>query len=104
MSRELDREVAEKVMGWRIPETWLYSEMGHDGEVLREVPLYSSSIEAAWLVMEKMREKGWSFGCSCIPTDDTWIANFGSIYISAPTAPEAICRAALAALAAVEGT
>jgi len=66
-------------------------------------PKYSKSIEAAMQVVEKMREQGWSFAC-------TWYegklpyASFckgtakSSRNAEANSLPEAICRAALAAI------
>lgn len=69
--RGLDAEIAEKVMGWKhahghgrcfasagfhrwqLPdETW---------RTEAEMPRYSTRIEAAWLVVERMREQGYSF-------------------------------------------
>lgn len=50
--RSLDRLVAEKVMGWEVCA-------GHWWQCLRVVPRFSEWIEDAWLVVERMREKGW---------------------------------------------
>jgi hypothetical protein len=121
MSRELDREVAEVVMGWTLKqsmkdfgldrdlEKW-GDESGHsfyigddpDSEAKRFHP--SSSIAAAWQVVEKMRERGYwlSLEGPDLP-EPSWGAYFENGQRNswhegyAPTAPEAIARAALAA-------
>ncbi len=84
MTRELDAEVAEKVMEWdgthdieRCDGDAWYSccrncgATGQQEEILAwdfgdppvpgctEPPWYSHSIDKAWLVVEKMREMGW---------------------------------------------
>ena len=69
---------------------------------------YSTRIDAAWLVVERMLELGWSPTLNIVAdgTDPKWhvclqrgwwdAAEFSHGY--ADTAPEAICRAALKAL------
>lgn len=112
----LREAVATKVMGltckhwpaWRNHAPAVF-EVNAEGMALREVPAYESDIAAAWLVVEKMREKGfyvrihdcyelpeWVVDMSC----PAWSEGSGSIDVQrmCPTAPEAICRAALAAL------
>lgn len=80
MTREIDREIAEKVMGWKLgkPE-WCHGPMMHGGSFIRfwldkdgqyakhgatifsEQWNPSTDIFAAWQVVEKMREKGRHF-------------------------------------------
>jgi hypothetical protein len=73
-------------------------------------PCYSSEIAHAWKVVEKMRELGYSWvrvEAEDPPNDKVrpWIAGFhrpksqDAYWRGADTAPLAICRAALAALA-----
>lgn len=64
--RSLDRLVAEKVMGWTPPtrpyQPWDMDPVNHPGCVLvgnDSLPHFSESIADAWLVVERMREKGW---------------------------------------------
>lgn len=100
--RRLDAEVAERVMGWREISTGTFEDE-YGGLHTLEATSYgqfspSTNIADAWLVVEKLgvsvgpRENGkWWAGKT---------AEFGAI---ADTAPEAICKAALAALRAAEG-
>jgi hypothetical protein len=100
--RELDVLVAEKVMGWTNLRTTKagmrrgtpaeYPHIGH------EVPPYSTDMSAAWEVVEKMREREGYAGVES--NHDLWEASMGPWYVAtAETAPLAICRAALAAIA-----
>lgn len=59
--REIDVEVAKRVMGWRITgkdSDWRWWGMPPNPkeDPAREVPLYTSDIAAAWKVVERMRE------------------------------------------------
>lgn len=112
MSREIDAIVAEKVMGWvsNYPGGWPHPPMDTpnrkqymDSEGCTVIPNYSSSIEAAWQIIEKLitqghyvnifsteystptRENGPGWGCQ-VSSDDTSLDD---------TAPMAICLAAL---------
>lgn len=101
--RELDALVAEKVMGEDL------SPLGtlHGREIPYVPPHYSTDIAAAWQVMEhitaqKRDDFGW-FDLRFV--NDRWKATFitGAYYeardhIEAPTAPHAICLAALKAV------
>ena len=112
--RELDALVAEKVMGITlVADPWddhdyCYRE---DGELLSVAP-YSTSIAAAWQVVEKLKNGspvgvGFSTRISYWPADtgEEWIVSFGCntypdkgnriVEATASTAPLAICRAAL---------
>lgn len=109
--RKLDALVAEKVMGWRMVT---YTAGGEqvtelappDGDLHRagRWPNYSTEIEDAWLVVEKLRPRIWrrmaiditAHQCQMGFTLDHEDGPHGSAI--ADTAPLAICRAALAAL------
>jgi len=103
--RILEAEVAIKVMGWHLVEgtTWRDAEGKYRGMTYIWCP--SVSIADAWEVVEKMREGGnFDFELQELGAP-AWEAVFlpcGAIGVvgigRAPTAPEAICRAALAAL------
>lgn len=73
--------------------------------VIDAVPCYSTNISAAWLVVEKLREMGWAnisvsnfhapeWGCTLWREPDSDYDEWAD----APTAPLAICRAALQAV------
>jgi len=140
----LDREVAEKVMGW-VP--WMEDRGGYthvvwmrDGfskpwagtqragqqpERYKQITSadinsqkhiehfdsrFSTSWEGCGLVVERMRELGWEVTLDTLGTlpdvPNPYAATFIRWHVEwpdgegeAPTAPEAVCRAALAALA-----
>lgn len=124
---ELDALVAVKVMGWtRLPDSFdgivatrVYRDAaGHESSYL---PPYSQSIAQAWEVVERMKRTSYDprqFGgfvatITCTSTSDgVWRAAFtdwqeedpatgrASGHAEAPTAPLAICRAAISALSA----
>lgn len=123
---EMDREVAEKVMGWHIchydkdhPDNCYYLlvdgvdaveplSTGYDTEEQAWVdcPLFSSDVAAAMVVVEKINGKcGFSLGRAGVyEPDRKWNARIGKIeWVEADTAPEAICKAALIAVLAVMG-
>ena len=103
--REIDAMVAEKVMGLKsrfIPDTnWAVFQV--DGWTERLVLDYSTNITDAFQVVEKMRERGYYFAL-IQHVGGTWGCEFtdkgyelkGKVE-DEKTAPEAICRAALAA-------
>jgi hypothetical protein len=103
--RELDALVAEKVMGIVATTTasanhpWLV-----EGTPLKvPVPPFSTDIARAWQVVEKMHATGfevsvntmqdWIEKCECIVSKGVLL----SVSANAPTAPLAICLAALKA-------
>ena len=121
----LDALIAEKVMGeskptGNVPEgvlagaitssseggNWVGTTTGYaSGDEPVWIPRsYSSDIEAAWKVVEKMRanvsmEVEFQI---CAYEDGTWSAEFGmEVEGYADTAPHAICLAALAAVGAL---
>lgn len=105
-SRELDALVAEKVMGMSTERR------------LRDIPEYSTDVAAAWQVVEKLKwaepELSWSDEqhAWCLYLNkkplDIWQPEWsgGCLYLkktlviwpTAPTAPHAICLAALRAV------
>lgn len=123
--RELDREVAERVMGWTdlewtkqyhtselslqgvIPGTLAAPHTGY--KTKHVVPKYSTEIAAAWEVVEKLQkfnpfwESDGFMEFDLSPTSGFdghrgWQCNFGddTTQAFADTAPHAICMAALA--------
>ena len=112
--RELDALVAERVMGWTGIERHIRggiamppwpSGLDPVTSAYRTIPRYSTSIADAWLVVERMREKGYSL---------TLMAPFGDFGAVAAFVPRtgqrfdgdgdtpavAISRAALSAMEA----
>ena len=132
--RELDTLVAKKVMGWVYREYWgqlvpseqldapMWSEWAQDetGDVCRHpinrlsnipyrgdkpwIPEYSTEIDAAWKVVEKMQKDGFYFELShdlCAWTAIFQHADSGKVIhvnTTKSNAPEEICRAALLAV------
>lgn len=118
---ELDRMVAEYVMGARIVSDpanyrgWYeeYDPSLQPGNIKwRDVQHYSTNIAAAWSVAEKLRAMGFTINVwgeaktRAWPVHfEPWSASFdpdrsgfNSATVEASSAPEAICRAALRAL------
>ncbi len=102
---DIDRLIAERVMGW----TW--GQTGTDYAGWRGAPASpplegasrgyfrpSTSIADAWLVVERTTAFGHRYVVYG-STDGGHSCNFGPFGCGAETAPLAICRAALAALA-----
>lgn len=99
-SRELDALIAEKVFDLSTRQ-WhgdLAITRG-DETYFHPLPYYSTSIEAAWQVVEhsdhhvqvrRLWVKAWDAW--------QWVAEFGLVSGEGDTAPLAICRAALAAV------
>ena len=90
--RELDAKVAEKLFG----EEWTHMTRDY---VWSDIPEYSTDIKAAWLVVEKLREEYEPI--KIIVWDKAvhvFIGMDERVFVDAPTAPEAICLAALKAV------
>lgn len=138
--RELDAEIAVKVLGWTGPVEWHGPVIvgtqrpgaaaarpkypPHPLEphakpavwpaglgTLIEVPRYSGDIADVWEVVEEMNKRGWRFDFTQKAAGD-WLVRLHRsdpaeprpihiAHANAPTAPEAICRASLAAIEVV---
>lgn len=98
---ELDIMIARQVLGWYQnsdvggPRAWWFKE-GKEGEIEKALYLehFSIDIKAAWILVEKFR-------LCVVPLGNGWTATrLGQILVDgetnkAPTAPHAICLAAL---------
>lgn len=101
-NREIDKEVAEKVMGWRWSKPDEQGAMYNHPNAIGFKP--STDISDAWLVVEKMIEKCFTH-CDfrCI-TNNSWFVNFRKdsystgITVLEDTPSMAICLAALKAI------
>ena len=112
--REMDCAIAEEIFGWKIltkipPLIWINNPADKaNGGYGNRVPHYSTDIAAAWEVVKKLvsiEEEGFTKWQVVIDSDgiNRWIADFKddplhTTNCSAPTAPLAICRAALLAI------
>lgn len=117
--RELDAQVAERIMGWLPPShadtvamrgRQFMSHSTYDGLYLsplgeiRQVPRYSSDIAAAMEVVERLQIDGYDVE---MLGHDGWYVVFRETHAPTPktfgaTLPEAICRAALKAVVETE--
>lgn len=102
--RALDAAVHTHVFGWiEAPSglVYVHQETGKLADL--RVPHYSTDIAAAWLVVERMTSQGWWLEIDHGGVD--WKITFYGLGDDpfpterADTAPEAICRAALEAVA-----
>lgn len=108
--RALDKRIAEEVMGWRFNYGWWTAQ---DGENVWIANYWSpsTSIQAAWQVVEKMGAEWHAVVRSPFQDGEPYWAGFTTKgctgwngrpdhQASADTAPLAICRAALKAMEA----
>jgi hypothetical protein len=103
---DLDNQIAEKFMGlqpWPNQNPWQQGRLFKsrprvEGEPPRPIPApeFSKKIAPAWRVLEKLNR----MHPVAIRSDITghWFVECGKVKASAPTAPLAICYAALASL------
>jgi len=110
MSRELDTDIAEKIMGWGHVLDPLRKRTGQPLPLeqthywLSGIPEYSTDIRAAWLVVEHLRSQAWLMTLSVNDdVDEPWDCRFFLKYqrrvmAHGATAEIAICRAALKAV------
>ena len=116
----LDAEVHRKVFGRECrPLKWgrlcgfragkLILDMPQrDLETQMSIPAYSADIAEAWLVVEAVKARGWFFTLADVTELPEWHACFHSpdrknADGANPSAPVAICRAALEAVKQSEG-
>lgn len=108
--REIDRKVAEHVMGWIRVKNSVGSHLIDSAHIVMDerrelygtgsVPRYSTDIAAAWSVVEKMGNV--TFDILKLQADEEYVCEFvlagNKISCSSSkSAPLAICKAALAA-------
>ena len=99
--RELDVLVHQKIFRLECDVT---SRFWQDGPLFLEDTFYSTSIAAAWLVVEKL--DAFDFELGRVRGEDYWecfiwlegMEHYGGVSCEAPTAPLAICRSALLAV------
>ena len=71
--RQLDVDVAERVLGYKVqelvnddfPDYICYTD--NDNEPAFILPQYSSFIELAWPLIEKLQKEGWYCNINCLP-------------------------------------
>lgn len=119
MDRNIDRQIAEKVMGWRegnlrhdffpiIEEYWVnWADKGNQLKYLRYDWSPSSKVNQAFEVVEKVVERGLGFTLATTIISNTrlWSCEFWEEITTrivgkavAEKVPMAICRAVLAAV------
>lgn len=101
--RELDALIAEKVFGLKTENYGYFLVERVDPSNIKGIypidyliPEYSTSIGAAWEVVDKLQD--YSFILQTL--DRTWQARFGVHWGRSDTAPHAVCLAALKAVGA----
>ncbi len=103
---DLQRQVAERIMGWTACELRDGMLFGHPPdstgkeEDLRSVPDYSRSINVAWYLVKEMKRSGYSCEVQetevlTVPTAAFAKGKHSAFVNDSDTAAEAICRAAL---------
>jgi hypothetical protein len=105
--RELDEAVAVKVMGWEVSPV-IEGSPYHGGSYVRHGPMWhrlfnpSTDIAEAWKVVERMQQDGYTLHMRSGKVTGAAFYRVGSDVhgpvLPHPTAPRAICEAALAAL------
>lgn len=105
-----DRSIVERINADAVADFERDAELfgGHSRHCLAVVPEYSTDIVAAWLVVEKMRERGYE---PCVEAQSNgqlpgWQCWFGHMlydagYAESDSVPLAICQSALSALASL---
>lgn len=103
--RELDALVAKHVFGLgqhKLPEDGPQAEfesiVRRNRYEIEDCPAYSTDIAAAWEVVELMANRTGEFELRFL---SGWSAGFGKCPSDAPSAPHAICLAALRAVGAL---
>jgi hypothetical protein len=108
---ELDRAVAERVMGNTLPEVWsdptVGPSHGDPGGYRIGVRPYSSSIEAAMKVVEHFQKQEYMVSVNASSAGGWWCCMYppAEAFIESATVESpalAICRAALAAIGSKE--
>lgn len=103
--RERDALVAEKVMGFTKPSLgWGFHELESGSYVNYPLPHYTTDISEVWEVVDKLKKKRVFINMGFSPISNRYAVNFSTVTVMkdsngyAPTAPEAICLAALKAV------
>lgn len=96
--REIDRLVAEQVMGWtNLSVAGTRFGTTPEGKAHRIVPQYSTDLSAAWEVVEKLRQLGYQGAIDWSSSEPGYECAFGSSNV--PSHERQSCRAATASLA-----
>lgn len=100
--RLLDSKIAELVMGLnmvdgQLPQLPRYYLSEYENTIHRDVPLYSSDISAAWEVLERMQDSGWSWDMKMNNLANEVEVRIGRGETISKSVPEAICKSALIA-------
>ena len=110
MTNDIDRQVAERVMGWKTKDVFFgWMRVGEGQAYCNSIYWHpTSNIEQAMMVVDRMR--GLGYRVKIESTKDEWnitfipkgVSDCQAGWVECETMQEAICQAALAALKAVE--
>ena len=101
--KELNKQVAEVVLGFKYVNDRFFGDMeGYGNSIYHPLRNYSGDMTAAQDVVEKLKEKNYTARVELNHYTENWEADFGYGMVSAPGAPEAICKAALIAVMEAE--
>ena len=109
--RELDALIVQRIIGakvvWQDGEP-CWAHIHRDPRIYPPssrvpVPPFSTEMAAAWSIIEHLTGKGWWVRIEHVEpvhrlADERWTVNLGEYEGDGPTAPLAICRAALRAM------
>ncbi|OMC99132.1 hypothetical protein MKX34_26460 [Paenibacillus sp. FSL R5-0636] len=100
--RLLDAKIAELVMGLnmvdgQLPQLPRYYLADYEKTIHRDIPLYSSDISAAWVVLEHMQDSGWSWDMKMNNLAKEVEVRIGRGQAVSKSVPEAIGKSALIA-------
>jgi hypothetical protein len=100
--RLLDAKIAELVMGLdlvedQLPQLPRYYLTDYEKTIHRDVPLYSLDISAAWKVLERMQDSGWSWDMKMNNLANEVEVRIGRGQAVSKSVPEAIGKSALIA-------
>ena len=99
--REVDYQIARELFGWSAEEVdavrWCEAGSVVDcANTTRELPRYSTDIAAAWLVVDAASRQSGDTLFSVARVRGDWGCRLGgTVAVCNPTAPVAICQAAL---------
>jgi hypothetical protein len=112
--RDLDREIAEKVMDYDTQKVWT-DDFGNrrswrDENWINYIPRFSENLVDAFQVVEKMREMGWYFSIqNCHSPEYDWCCVISSNDLNKElgegmdkSLPMAICLASLKVMGAIK--
>ena len=94
--KELNRIVAEVVMGYKYVDDQFFGDMeGYGNSIYHPLRKYSEDSAIAEEVVDRMKHEKYNARVELNHYTENWEADFGYGRISSPTAAEAICKVAV---------